>query len=52
MWWGACRVSSEWLWVRRRVEGDMELACPLAMDVGRPLPDTLFLADRNITHPF
>jgi hypothetical protein len=51
----ACRVYNEWLQVprqRRRVEGDAELACPPAFDVGRSLPDTLALANWNTLHPF
>jgi hypothetical protein len=34
------------------VDGDAELACPLAIDMGRSLPDTLALVNRNILHPF
>jgi hypothetical protein len=30
------------------VESDAELACPLAADVGNPLPNTSALADWNI----
>jgi hypothetical protein len=33
------------------MEGDAELACPPAADAGRPLPNTLALAYRNILHP-
>jgi hypothetical protein len=34
------------------VEGDAELVCPPAVDVGRSLPDTSALADRNTLVPF
>jgi hypothetical protein len=55
MRWEAHRVYSERLHVwrqRRRVEGDAELVCPLVTNVGRSLPDTSTLADRNTLHPF
>jgi hypothetical protein len=35
-----------------RVDGNVELVCPLAADVGTSLPDTLALADRNTLHLF
>jgi hypothetical protein len=34
------------------VEGDAELVCLPTAGVGRPLPNTLALADRNTLHPF
>jgi hypothetical protein len=53
--WEAHHVCIERLWVlrqRRQVEGDAELACPPAVNMGRSLPDTSALANRNTLHPF
>jgi hypothetical protein len=51
----ARHVCNEWMQARRqmrRVDGNTELACPPTTDVGRSLPDTLALADRNTLHSF
>jgi hypothetical protein len=51
----AHHVCSERLQARRQrrlVEGDAELACLPAIDVGRSLLDTSALADCNTLHPF
>jgi hypothetical protein len=35
-----------------RVEGNVQLVCPLAEDAGRSLPNNTALADRNTLHLF